>query len=473
MTQHPLCFVLMPFGTKRYPATGPDIDFNRIYQAAIRPAVKAAGMQPLRSDEEEIGGIIHKAMFEKLLVCSYAVADLTTSNPNVLYELGVRHTARPGTTLTVYAKPTQLPFDVRMLSTQPYALGPANEFSDAEAAKLRRAITRRLKAMHAGNCVAEIQDSPVFELVPTWKPKSLPAAAVKTFRKDLRDSELLKGELDRLHALGQEDGQTEQVRTELAEIRDQALADQAPDAGVLVKLILVHRSIDDWSGMIEVYDRMPKEFRQIPIREQTALAYNRRAEEKAAKGNDAGAAKDRAAALALLDKLGKDQGATPETLGLLGRIYKSQWLQARATGDRRAGDLLVRAVDAYVQGFETDWREIYPGINALTLLAAQGDAEAQRTTERLLPVVRFAAEQRVRGADPDYWDYATMVELEVLHGDLVAAERFRRKAVAVGTETWQRESTTGNLRIIESIRRERQEDVTGLCELIDRLAPGR
>ena len=94
MSQQPLCFVIMPFGEKPDPAGGPDIDFNRVYKEALEPAIEAAGMDPIRADEERTGGIIHKPMFERLLLCDYAVADLTTANANVFYELGVRHTAR-------------------------------------------------------------------------------------------------------------------------------------------------------------------------------------------------------------------------------------------------------------------------------------------------------------------------------------------------------------------------------------------
>ena len=82
----PLCFVLMPFGPKADPSGGPRINFDPIYQQAIKPAIESAGMEPLRADEERTGGIIHKPMFERLLLCDFAVADLTTGNPNVFYE---------------------------------------------------------------------------------------------------------------------------------------------------------------------------------------------------------------------------------------------------------------------------------------------------------------------------------------------------------------------------------------------------
>lgn len=77
----PLCFVLMPFGTKRHPGGGPDIDFDAIYERGIRPGLEAANLEPIRADEERTGGITHKAMFERLLLCDFAIADVTTGSP--------------------------------------------------------------------------------------------------------------------------------------------------------------------------------------------------------------------------------------------------------------------------------------------------------------------------------------------------------------------------------------------------------
>src|SRR5689334_19559671 len=99
----PLCFILMPFGKK--PASdGRLVNFDVVYEHLIRPAVVTAGLEPLRADEEMSGGLIHKPMFERLILCEYAVADLTTANANVFYELGLRHAVRPATTVLIFAK---------------------------------------------------------------------------------------------------------------------------------------------------------------------------------------------------------------------------------------------------------------------------------------------------------------------------------------------------------------------------------
>src|ERR1043166_4468148 len=108
----PLCFVLMPFG-KKPDAAGAVVDFDSVYRDLIAPAIAEAKMEPLRADEEMTGGIIHKPMFERLILCEYVVADLTTANANVFYELGLRHAVRPCSTRLIFSQGgSQLPSDV-------------------------------------------------------------------------------------------------------------------------------------------------------------------------------------------------------------------------------------------------------------------------------------------------------------------------------------------------------------------------
>lgn len=69
----PLCFVLMPFGRKPV-SSGFVVDFDVVYADLIAPGIEAAGLQPLRADQELTGGIIHRPMFERLILCEFAVA---------------------------------------------------------------------------------------------------------------------------------------------------------------------------------------------------------------------------------------------------------------------------------------------------------------------------------------------------------------------------------------------------------------
>src|ERR1700676_1182281 len=110
---NPLCFVLMPFGSKP-DGQGRIIDFDAVYEKIIAPAVAAANLDGIRADEERVGGTIHKPMFERLMLCEYAIADLTTDNPNVYYELGIRHALKPRSTLLLSCIGTRLPFDLAL-----------------------------------------------------------------------------------------------------------------------------------------------------------------------------------------------------------------------------------------------------------------------------------------------------------------------------------------------------------------------
>jgi hypothetical protein len=138
----PICFILMPFGRKIDAASGLTIDFDEIYEEGIRPGIEAAGIEPIRADEERTGGIIHKAMFERLILCDYAVADLTTGNANVFYELGVRHAARPATTLAIFATDQKIPFDLNFLRALPYRLGEGGRGGRGAAARVDPAAAR-------------------------------------------------------------------------------------------------------------------------------------------------------------------------------------------------------------------------------------------------------------------------------------------------------------------------------------------
>ena len=119
----------------------------------------AQGLEPIRADEEKIGGTIHKPMFERLMLCHYAVADITGANPNVFYELGIRHAMRPRSTVNVFGEGTVLPFDIALVRGLAYKTDGAGEPVDAETTLEQ--IAEQLVAAR-GN---PHDDSPIFQLV--------------------------------------------------------------------------------------------------------------------------------------------------------------------------------------------------------------------------------------------------------------------------------------------------------------------
>lgn len=464
MSSKPLCFVAMPFGQKSDPAGGAPIDFDQVYRSAIGPAIKAAGMEPIRADEERTGGIIHKAMFERLLLCDYAIVDLTTANANVFYELGVRHTARRATTLTVYATHQPIPFDVNFLRSVAYDLGENNAFGEAEAKALRETVTTKLRQLRDLAIHQAPVDSPLFNLLKEWEPGNIARLKTDVFRDQVQMNEALKQRL----ATIREDGKNKETRAEakqaLEVFRAELGALDTVEASTVIDLMLTFRAIEDWDGMISVYGDMPQVLkRQVLVREQLGFAYNRRA----------GETEDpalRAEALRILTEVETQQGANSETCGLLGRIHKDNWIEALKANDRHgAAGHLKRAIDVYTRGFMADQRDAYPGINAVTLLDIKGDEESLKLKTRLLPVVRFAVEQRLAGTEPDYWDHATMLELAVLNDESERALEHLADAVSVIREAWEPKSTADNLRMIKRSRSTRGANTSWLTQIIEDL----
>ncbi|MFY0697136.1 MAG: hypothetical protein JXR11_04745 [Balneola sp.] len=81
------CFVLMPISE----VDGYDSDhFNRVYEDLIIPAINNADFNPIRADEVKETNLIHLDILQKLIDAPMAVCDLSTRNPNVLFELGIR-----------------------------------------------------------------------------------------------------------------------------------------------------------------------------------------------------------------------------------------------------------------------------------------------------------------------------------------------------------------------------------------------
>jgi hypothetical protein len=120
--KQPVCYVTMPFGRKSSPSTGRVIDFDNLYRTCIQPAVQAEGATCIRADEEEGVGLIHKPIYSRLMHSELVIVDLTTFNPNVVYELGIRHAVRPGATLLIIASDERMPFDLAMSRHLTYAL---------------------------------------------------------------------------------------------------------------------------------------------------------------------------------------------------------------------------------------------------------------------------------------------------------------------------------------------------------------
>lgn len=106
------CFVIAPIGEK-YSETR--IYSDRVLNEVIKPITEQFSYETIRAPLSE-GGIINSKIIKKLFDADLVIADLTDLNPNVLYELGVRHAINKPT-IQIIKKEQKLPFDVSPIET--------------------------------------------------------------------------------------------------------------------------------------------------------------------------------------------------------------------------------------------------------------------------------------------------------------------------------------------------------------------
>jgi hypothetical protein len=428
----------MPFGRKT-DGKGRTTDFDAVYQQIIAPAVVAAGLEPIRADEEKIGGTIHKPMFERLMLCQYAVADITGANPNVYYELGIRHAMRPSSTVILFAEGTTLPFDIALLRGIPYRVGESG--TPVEPASCSAKVAAQLRAARDN----PHDDSPLFQLIQDMPRHEVDHSKTDVFRERFDYSRKYKERLSEARGKG-----ADAVNAIAAEPALKNLDEV--EAGVVIDLYLSLRDVENFEGMIELYKRMPPPLQRARItREQFAFALNR--------------AKRGAEAQQVLEDVIKEFGPSSETNGLLGRIFKDRYNAAKKAGNElEAMGLLEIAINTYLAGFEADWRDAFPGVNAVTLMDMQDEPDPRQA--EILPVVRYAASQKAR-ASADYWDHATLLELAVISKDKKDALKRVAKTLASARPhaPWELKSTQDNLRMIRERHAARGQDSGWIAEI--------
>jgi hypothetical protein len=81
------CFIIMPISDPDGYAKG---HFQHVYEDLVAPACDLAGYKPVRADDVKQTNLIHLDVLQKLIESPMAICDLSSRNPNVLFELGLR-----------------------------------------------------------------------------------------------------------------------------------------------------------------------------------------------------------------------------------------------------------------------------------------------------------------------------------------------------------------------------------------------
>lgn len=131
----PTCFVIQPFDAGKF-----DKRFDDVYM----PAIKAAGLEAYRVDRDPGVEVPIDAIEEGIRNAAVCLADITTDNPNVWYELGFAFAAGRPVVLVCSNERTsgKFPFDIQHRTVITYKPEAPSDFDS-----LKLALTEKIKAL--------------------------------------------------------------------------------------------------------------------------------------------------------------------------------------------------------------------------------------------------------------------------------------------------------------------------------------
>ena len=419
----PHAFVAMPFGTK--PGhDGQPIDFNRVYAEYIEPALAAAGLAVFRADREQRAGDIRTDMFQELLIADLVVADLTLDNPNVWYELGVRHALRARGVILVQGPRPNQPFDTYTDRKLRYGLldgapDPATLDDD------RRALTEMVRATMTSSTRRKV--SPVFKLIPNLEQPE--------WRRLLLAE---RNEFSTAYANWSSRMEVARQKNRPGDIL--VLADETPVRALHLE---AKRAAGNALLKLEQYELALEQFEQAlaidvddkSSRERKAVCLGRLGRYEEARE--------------WVRQLTTDYPRDAECWALAGRVEKEKWIgrwrqpgltpaqMHQAAADEDA--LLAEALEPYRQAFIADPAHHYSGINALTLQLLRrhcGAAVAQTLIDNLVGGVLWASLTAQERDRRDYWARASYAELCLLVNPLDSVRREYGNMVAAANGDW-------------------------------------
>ncbi|HEX2242520.1 MAG TPA: TRAFs-binding domain-containing protein, partial [Gammaproteobacteria bacterium] len=417
-------FVAMPFGIKE------DIDFNAVFRELIRPALEHAGFIVFRADEEMRAGNIRTDMFQELLLADLVVADLSIDNPNVWYELGVRHALRKRGVVQISCRRDQTPFDVltersvryRIARPSPAAAVPDPQYLEDDKKNLSEVATQTLNAWYGRKI------SPVYHLLryleePNWK--SLRVEEAKEFW------EQYERWADRIEIARRGNRPGDIL----------VLAGEAParvfHIEALQKAGRALLSLGQFKMALAQYEHaLAIRPTDLESRRQKCLLLGRLKKHDDAKE--------------CIDDLVGEFPDDAESWAMRGRVEKDAWVDCWRQDDgslvdmRREAEIesatLREAINAYATGFRKDPAHYYSGINAVTLLHLLAHLSAEDVKADVRTEMEGGVRWAIRGAlernPKDYWARISLAELEVLVGAKQAVDAAYKNAVAVADKDW-------------------------------------
>lgn len=304
------CFVLIGYGIKTDYPTGRNLNLDNTFDGLIKPVFAELGIECFRAKDIIHSGIIDVPMYDWIYKADIVVADLSTLNPNVLYELGVRHSLKPYTTIVIAEdKLNKIPFDLSHLNIDPVYHHLGEDIGVQEAERFKKVLKEKVNVIINN----PQNDSPVHTY--------------------LRGLKFTKDEVEEMKELQEEQKSLS------------GLIQEAEDA----------KNKSDFYNAIKLF----KEAKKI---KQGDVFLTQRLALVTYKNKKPDPVKALHRALSILKKLNPEMSTDPETLGLSGAIYKRLFEESK---DKDIG-YLEKAIWYYERGFFIK-QDYYNGINVAFL----------------------------------------------------------------------------------------------------------
>lgn len=372
------CFVIIGYGIKTDFATGRDINLDKTYTNIIEPVFKELGFLCFRASDIQHSGMIDLPMFENILKADFVVADLTTLNPNVLYELGVRHAVRKNTTLVISDKELKNPFDLSHIVIDQYEhLGKAIDYD--EVLRFQKVLRDKVVALMKTPGI----DSPIYTVMPRLQ--------MPTFTED-----------------------------EIQEIKESKKSDES--LSDLIMAAEKAKDDTDYKSAIKYLEKALEIGRDDFIIQRYALCTY--------KSKQPNAVDALFRAETILNELDPENTNDPETLGLAGAINK------RLYEEVGEDEFFEKALDYYKRGFYVK-NDYYNGINAAYLMvlksvgvqdkfeAYANFGEAKVIRKKVIEICNAHIASKIwEERDDKQWILLTLAEAYFAEDDMVKVEKY-------------------------------------------------
>ncbi len=401
------CFVIIGYGKKTSYINGKArlLDLDETYTVLIKPVFDALNIPCYRAIDKNVSGSIDRLMLHEIKNADIAIADISTLNANVMWELGVRHALKPLHTIMICEKEqmSSIPFDVHSFVIHSYTHSEEG-IPYREVERFRKYLTESVTKLLSQD--PPVNDSPVFTFL---------------------EEELLNTS-NKNSAMESSNAPESGTNTEsFADIMNKAeAAKNNKDFATALEALKTARSMA--SQNMALKDNVP-----LVVSRQALCTY------KSKQPNELEALVN---AKIILDELKPLQSQDIEVLGLSGAINKRLYELTKDT------TYLDNAILSYDKGFQYK-QDYYNGINAAFVLYKKASLMTDENTDKedmmlkadyIRNVVLKTAAQRE--ADPGFsesgdaiWVLLTMAEAYHYKQNAARQQEYEAKADAMAQKT--------------------------------------